>query len=261
MLTESAADPVELRHIAIAGATIGRDILASGTVLRDLDAKSPGDVVTDVDRRIEQRIRAHVESVRPEDRIVGEELPDSGSATSGIEWYIDPIDGTTNFVLGLGLHCTSVAAYDARTGQWLAGAVAVPSDGSVYSAARGQGAQKEQGDGSVVRLTAAVPPKAPRLLGVGLSYDPLQRQDQLAAIRDLMGDYDDMRSLGTAAYALCLVAEGRLAAFVESDLFVYDWAAGALIAEEAGAAVSRRADLARGAVSAVSRSTAHPSIA
>jgi myo-inositol-1(or 4)-monophosphatase len=63
---------------------------------------------------------------------------------------------------------------------------------------------------------------------------------QLDDIRTLMDGYDDMRSLGTAAYALFLAADGGLASFVEIDLFVHDWAAGALIADEAGARVTVR---------------------
>lgn len=247
-------DSLQLRTIAVEAAVRGRELLAAGTGSRAALPKSAsGDVVTEVDRLIEATIRQYLATVRPDDRIVGEELPDTGSATTGIEWYIDPIDGTTNFVHGLDLYCTSVAAYNAEVGRWLAGAVTVAANGVTYSAAADHGAHKSFANGASVELSATAPAGTPRLLGVGLSYDRPTRLGQLEDIRTLMDDYDDMRSLGTAAYALCLVADGTLASFVETDLFVYDWAAGALIAEEAGARVARPEGLQRGPISAHGR--------
>lgn len=250
-------NPVELRAIAVDAATRGRDVLVTGAGSREAMSKSaPGDVVTEVDRHVEESIRRYLGPLRPDDRIVGEELPDTGAATTGVEWYIDPIDGTTNLVHGLELYCTSVAAYDAVSGRWLAGAVTVPANGVTYSAAAGCGATKALANGTVVSLSATAAAGAPRLLGVGLSYDADTRTGQLGDIAERMSGYDDMRSLGTAAYALCLVADGTLASFVETDLFVYDWAAGALVAEEAGALVDRPEGLWRGPVAAHGRS--HP---
>lgn len=247
--------PTELQAIALRAARLGQDVLTSGAGSRAAISKGvPGDVVTEVDRHVEQTIRAFLEDQRPDDRIVGEELPDSGAGTTGIEWYIDPIDGTTNFVHGLDLFCTSVAAFDRNQGVWTAGAITVPASGIAYTAAANLGAQKILADGTGVKLDATVPPGTPRLLGVGLSYDPEARIRQLDDIRTRMLTYDDLRSLGTAALALCLVADGTLASFVETDLFVYDWAAGALIAEEAGALVSRPEGMRRGSVSAHGRS-------
>lgn len=247
--------PQDLLAIAVDAAQIGAQALLHSSVARTAIAKElPGDVVTEVDRAVELRIREHLSAIRPNDRIVGEELADSGTGTTGLEWFIDPIDGTSNFVHGLALHCTSVAVYDSGSEVWLAGAIHVSGSGVTYAAASGAGAQKIFADGSSVDLTATGAPGAPRLLGIGLSYDPETRVRQLDDIRERMRDYDDMRSLGTAAYALCLVAEGVFASFVETDLFVYDWAAGALIAEEAGAQVERPEGLGRGAIFAHGRS-------
>lgn len=246
--------PLDLRALAIDAARLGSAALAHSSATRDAISKGiPGDVVTEMDRAVELRIRQLLSDRRPDDRIVGEELPDSGSGTTGLEWYIDPIDGTSNFVHALALHCTSVALYDADRERWVAGAIAVHSDGSVYAAAADGGAQKLLADGTVIDLDATGAPGTPRLLGVGLSYNPDVRARQLDDISARMPDYDDMRSLGTAAFALCLVAEGVFASFVETDLFVYDWAAGALIAEEAGAAVERPRGLGRGPILAHGR--------
>lgn len=251
--TESAQD---FRTLAIEASRLGVEALSHRSATRDAISKGvPGDVVTEMDRAVELRIREYLAARRPDDRIVGEELPDSGNGTTGMEWYIDPIDGTSNFVHGMPLHCTSVAVYDARSEQWVAGAIAVPSSGDVYAAAVGGGAQKLFADGTSIDLDAQGAPATPRLLGVGLSYDREERARQLEDMTARMADYDDMRSLGTAALALCLVAEGALASFVETDLFVYDWAAGALIAEEAGAQVERPQGLGRGPIIAHGRGT------
>lgn len=248
-MATSSPTPQELRELAIAAAQLGGEALLHASTPRTAITKElPGDVVTEVDRAIELRIREQLAAVRPNDRIVGEELPDSGAGTTGLEWFIDPIDGTSNFVHGLALHCTSVAVYDSARRIWLAGAVHVPASAVTYAAAVDAGAQKVFADGTAVELTAAAAPGVPRLLAVGLSYDPDVRARQLDDVRQRMDEYDDMRSLGTAAYALCLVAEGVFATFVETDLFVYDWAAGALIAEEAGAVVERPDGLGRGAI-------------
>lgn len=244
----------EFRALAIEAARLGSAALSHGTATREAIAKGiPGDVVTEMDRTVELRIREHLSDRRPDDRIVGEELPDSGNGMTEFEWYVDPIDGTSNFVHGLALHCTSVAVYDIQHERWIAGAIAVHSDQAVYAASAGDGAQKILADGAVIDLDAMGAPGAPRLLGVGLSYDPEVRGNQLADIHTRMSAYDDMRSLGTAAFALCLVAEGIFASFVETDLFVYDWAAGALIAEEAGAVVERPQGLGRGPIVAHGR--------
>lgn len=241
----------ELCSIAVQASESGRDLLRSRTGPPFILTKgAPGDVVTEVDREVEYTIREFLSTRRSQDGIIGEELSGSGQATSEIEWYIDPIDGTTNFVNGLDSFCTSVAAFDSHSARWLAGAIHVASTGTTYSAAAAQGAQKTMVDGETVTLKARAPVGSPRLLGVGLSYDPEIRATQLDEIRLRMEKYDGMRSLGSAALALCLVAEGSLDAFIETDLFVYDWAAGALIAEEAGALVQRPHGLQRGAVAA-----------
>lgn len=245
----SEDERVSLGAVAAEVAAAGQALIASSTSPRIPRQKElAGDVVTEVDQLVERALRSRLEGRRPGDRVIGEELPATGSGATGIEWYLDPIDGTTNFVVGAGPYCTSVAAYDSRRQRWLAAAVATAS-GEVYSAVRGLGATVCDDTGEHA-LRAVIAAGAPRLLGTGLSYDPDVRSAQLIDLSTHMNGHDDMRSYGTAAYGLCLVARGVLHTFIETDLFVYDWAAGALIAEEAGAQVVRPG-LRRGAVSAV----------
>src|SRR5690348_15335222 len=102
----STPKPQQFRALAIEAARPGSDALSTGSATREAISKRiPGDVVTEMDRAVELRMREYIATRRPHDRIVGEELPDSGSGKTGLEWYIDPIDGTSNFVHGLALHC------------------------------------------------------------------------------------------------------------------------------------------------------------
>jgi myo-inositol-1(or 4)-monophosphatase len=210
-----------------------------------------GNVVTATDRAVEKAIKARLGELRPDDRVIGEELDDSGTGLSRVEWYIDPIDGTSNYVLSFDYYCTSIAAYDTSAGSWLVAAIAADQLDVVYTAVAGAGSWKATPTGRE-RLLATGPRGAPRLLGYGVSYDPSMRGQQLSDLVREMAGFDDLRMLGSAALALCFVAEGSLTAFVESDLYVHDWAAGALIAAEAGALVSTPG-LQRGGVRACGR--------
>jgi len=208
-----------------------------------------GDVVTACDVEIEKAVRRLIAGERAEDMIVGEELALANPDDAALRWYVDPIDGTANYVLGLPHFGTSVAAYDPVNDRWIAGAVSHPPLDRLYWASAGGGAWLSTAGGPPTRLHARRPANAPRVLGGGLSYEPGVRRTQLDQLRRRLGEFDDVRCLGSAALALCLVAAGSLSAYRETDLYVFDWAAGALIAEEAGASVVR-GGLGRGSVEA-----------
>lgn len=239
----------DLRGLAVRAAQAGADICLRGSTKAIVaETKSAaGDVVTGVDRDAEAAVRAVIAAARPDDAIAGEELaPQPG--TSGLEWVIDPLDGTANYTRRIPYFGTSVAVRRVPGGGWLAGAVCAPALGSTWSAAAGGGARVATA-GAIHPLPLDLPQTSARLLGTGLSYDAGRRRRQLRELGALLTDYTDMRRFGAAAVDLCLVAQGSLDAFVEDDLAVHDWAAGALIAEEAGAAVSRP-DIGRDAMSA-----------
>ncbi|HEY9263887.1 MAG TPA: inositol monophosphatase family protein [Mycobacterium sp.] len=207
-----------------------------------------GDLVTAVDRAAEEAVRTVLLAARPDDSVLGEELR-RHDGSSGLQWVVDPLDGTTNFTRRIPFFATSVAVR--RGDDWLAGAVCAPALGTTWSAARGLGAHRETASGRE-SLPLAMLASSARLLGTGLSYDAGQRRRQVRELSGLLADYTDLRRFGAAAVDLCLVAQGSLDAFVEDDLAVHDWAAGALIAEEAGAQVRRSTDRDAG-VSAVWR--------
>jgi len=192
------------------------------------DSKSTAtDLVTVFDREAEARIARELAAARPDDAVVGEEGTDR-AGTSGVSWYVDPIDGTTNFVYDLPLWCTSIAAGDADG--MLAGAVYVPTLGELYAARRGGGATC---NGRPIRCSDRDElPLA--LVATGFAYAAGRRREQAEVVTELIGHVRDIRRLGSAAIDLCFVAAGRYDAYFETGLNAWDAAAGELIAREAG---------------------------
>ncbi|KNC18775.1 inositol monophosphatase [Arthrobacter sp. RIT-PI-e] len=228
------------RQAAAAGAAVlaGRDAGA----LEATSKSSDSDWVTAFDVAAEHAVRAVISGARPQDVITGEELgtttPEGTPDAGRLRWSIDPLDGTTNFIRNIVYYGTSVAVAD-RSGSWLAGVVHAPALRRIYWASRDGGAWVSE-DGAVRRLGGPTAGRG-KLLGTGFSYDPATRSAQVAELGDLLGGYGDVRRLGSAALDLCLVADGGLDAYTERGLNEHDFAAGALIAEEAGAVVHRPA--------------------
>lgn len=197
---------------------------------------SPTDPVTIVDTETERLLRDRLAELRPGEHVLGEEGGGSSDASAGrATWVVDPIDGTVNFVYGLPAYGVSVAVQ--IEGQSVAGAVADVVSGAVYSAARGHGAHVRRGAVTAPLRCSQVDELSMSLVGTGFAYDPQLRQRQAQVLAVLLPQVRDIRRLGSAALDLCLVAAGRLDAYFEDNLNVWDWAAGALIAAEAGARV------------------------
>ncbi|WP_083956339.1 inositol monophosphatase family protein [Tersicoccus phoenicis] len=241
------------RRAAAAGAAVLADAVAGGTDEWRMDAttkSSDSDWVTSYDLAAERAVRAVLSAERPDDVVSGEEFGTSGSDDaavptdgSGLRWSVDPLDGTTNFIRGIVYYATSVAVIGAG-GRWLAGVVNAPALGVEYSAAAGRGAWRRRLIGDAAqdrprRLTGPDPERPGRLLATGFSYNGSSRTRQFNELEGLMSAFADVRRLGSAALDLCLVADGTLDAFRESGLHEHDWAAGALIAQEAGCWVHR----------------------
>ncbi|MGH3497371.1 MAG: inositol monophosphatase family protein [Nocardioidaceae bacterium] len=194
---------------------------------------SPTDAVTEVDTASEALIRGLLGQVRPQDGIVGEEGADH-RGTTGVDWVVDPIDGTVNFMYGVPVYAVSIAAV--RAGRTLAGVVLNVPTGERFSAVLGGGAWVTQAAGYPVRLTVpAGPPLARALVATGFGYDADRRRAQGAAVATLLPQVRDIRRLGSAALDLCSLAAGRYDAYVEQGLKPWDLAAGGLVVTEAGA--------------------------
>ncbi|MGZ8179829.1 inositol monophosphatase family protein [Williamsia sp. SKLECPSW1] len=208
---------------------------------------TPTDPVTVVDTEAEDLLRRELARLRPDDAVLGEEDGGSLDVPEGVRWVVDPIDGTVNFLYGLPAYAISVGAQVA--GESVAGAVVDVARGRVYSAARGAGAWLDSGDGSdPVRLrSTGVDDVSLALVATGFGYDPRRRAAQGAVIARLLPRVRDIRRVGSAALDLCMVAAGMVDAHVEHGLNPWDWAAGAVIASEAGAVVHTPGSTSRGA--------------
>jgi myo-inositol-1(or 4)-monophosphatase len=190
------------------------------------------DVVTEADRASEELIRATLRAQRPDDAFLGEE-GDDVPGTSGVRWVIDPIDGTVNFLYGLPQYAVSIAAE--VDGTVVAGVVLNVATGTEYVAHRDDvGRTVATRDGEPLGPRAAVPLEK-TLVATGFSYDREVRRVQVTAWLDLLPRVRDLRRLGSCALDLCAVAEGTVDAYVEEGVNLWDHAAGALVAEAAGA--------------------------
>ncbi len=234
-LAAEAAEFVRRRRAEVFGAHAGT---AGGD--DTVRAKStPTDPVTVVDTETERLLRDRLARLRPGDPILGEEGggPATAHATppGAVTWVLDPIDGTVNFVYGIPAYAVSIGAQ--IDGVSVAGAVADVVAGRVYSAAIGAGAHVTGGNEQRVLRCATVDDLSMALLGTGFGYSVPRRAAQAELLARMLPVVRDVRRIGSAALDLCMVAEGRLDAYYEHGLQVWDCAAGALIAAEAGARV------------------------
>ncbi len=210
----------------------GRRSIDDGRSPAGGDTKSSAtDVVTEFDRAAEAHVVGAIRSLRPDDAIVGEEGT-SDAGTSGFAWFIDPIDGTTNFVYDQPAWACSIGV--AYGDSMVVGVVDVPPLGERYTAALGRGARR---NGLAIRPSAETDP-ALALVGTGFTYAADLRAAQAEVVARLIGSVRDIRRLGSAAVDLCMVACGRLDVYYERYLNSWDAAAGELIAREAGAVTS-----------------------
>jgi myo-inositol-1(or 4)-monophosphatase len=236
-LAAEAAEFVRRRRTEVFGTESGASTATASDVVR---AKTtPTDPVTVVDTETERLLRDRLAQLRPGDPILGEEGggPTDPSATraDAVTWVLDPIDGTVNFVYGIPAYAVSVGAQ--VNGVSVAGAVADVVAGRVYSAAIGLGAHVADEHGTGPLRCATVEDLSMALLGTGFGYSRRRRATQAALLARMLPVVRDVRRIGSAALDLCMVAAGRLDAYYEHGLQVWDCAAGALIAAEAGARV------------------------
>jgi myo-inositol-1(or 4)-monophosphatase len=274
----------ELLVIAVGAALEAGQLLASkeGRVEVAATKSSPTDVVTEMDGRAEELIRARILVARPDDAILGEEGGQiDGVIDAPVRWVVDPLDGTVNYLYGLHDWAVSIAAEvagaadgraadgDARAGdarggeigraaggdvgrRIVAGAVYVPMRGELFTAVRGEGAWLESSRGSGTPGESAIPdstferiplrcrPGVPldrALIATGFGYRAERRTVQGEVVAALLPRIRDIRRNGVASVDLCAVAAGRLDGYYERGLNYWDYAAGALIAAEAGAVV------------------------
>lgn len=189
---------------------------------------SATDLVSAADREVEQIIVSSLAKLRPKDGILGEEGATHPSST-GIDWIIDPIDGTTNFLYANGSFAVSIAAYAGSKG--LAGVVYDPIREETFCGVLGGSTTL---NGRTLHLPPTAPPLDEALLGTGFHYVASRRLAQARLLVTILPAVRDIRRHGVAALDLCSVAAGRLDAYYEAELKPWDMAAGLIIANGAG---------------------------
>lgn len=225
-----AAEHVRLRRPQVfgSGPNVDDDAVQSKS--------TPTDPVTVVDTETERVLRELLAELRPSDSILGEEEGSEDESLDGVRWVLDPIDGTVNFMYGIPAYAVSVAVQ--IDGVSVAGAVVDVARHLVYSAARGRGATVRGADGTEAQLRCSdVTELSMTLLATGFGYGSSRRAIQGTIISELLPQVRDIRRIGSAALDLCMVASGAVDAHFEHGLSPWDWAAGGLIAAEAGAVV------------------------
>lgn len=213
----------------------------AGQILRDgfgrqhqIQMKGSTDLVTEMDRQSEALLLERILGAFPDHTIYTEESGHLNGQSSSC-WYLDPIDGTVNYAHGLPIFNVSIAY--AEAGQVLLGVVYDPMRDETFSAVKGKGAYLNG-----TRITVAQTGQLINaLLATGFPYnlDKGFKPDNLDLFTTFARRARGMRRLGSAALDICYVACGRLDGYWEPVLYPYDMAAGALIASEAGAKVTR----------------------
>jgi myo-inositol-1(or 4)-monophosphatase len=210
-----------------AGAIAMQGWRAGGEVTK----KGRFDLLTEYDLRSEHLIRERLQKEFPSHRIVGEEGPETGSGE--LVWYVDPIDGTTNFAHGHFFFAVSIALYRGNDG--LAGVVHAPALGVTWKAWRSGGAFRN-GEPCTVskrdRLEEA-------MCATGFPYDRWTNPDNNhAELALFLQRAQGVRRCGSAAIDLCLVGDGTYDVYWEKALNAWDMCAGALVVREAGGRLS-----------------------
>ena len=230
----------ELLDLAVRAARAAAALVrerASAEVTVAATKSSDVDVVTQTDRDSEELIRSTILAARPGDAFLGEEgglHDDRADGATGVRWIVDPIDGTVNFLYGLPEYAVSIAAE--LDGRVVAGVVLNVATGVEYTAHREGDTVVSRKDGAPVGVRPPAP-LAQRLLITGFGYDARMRERQAQGLVRLLPQVRDIRRHGSCALELCHLAEGQADGYFEVGVNLWDYAAGALVAEGAGARV------------------------
>jgi len=196
-----------------------------------VESKSLNNLVSYVDKTAETRLVEGLGRLLPEAGFIAEE--GTGVRKEGLNWIIDPLDGTTNFVHGLPCYCISIGL--ANGNDMLVGVVLEVTRNECFSAWKGGGAWL---NGTAIHVSRRAHLQE-SLLATGFPYDDFGKEAQyMDLLRALMHNSRGIRRLGSAAADLAYVACGRFEAFYEYGLNPWDVAGGALLVREAGGTVT-----------------------
>ncbi len=196
-----------------------------------IEYKGDADLVTEADRNSEALIRKRIHEKWPKHDILGEEngLVDTGSK---YRWYVDPLDGTTNFAHGYPVFCVSMGLE--HKGERIAAVVYDPTRDEMFTASKGSGAQL---NGEPIHVSKT-PTLAETIGATGFPSHKRHKNPNIHFYHQITLRTHGVRRAGSAALDLCYVACGRFDAFWEFNLNPWDTAAGVLIVQEAGGKVT-----------------------
>jgi myo-inositol-1(or 4)-monophosphatase len=207
-----------------------------------IEYKGDADVVTAADRAAETMIRERITKLFPSHDVLGEEQG-LNNLGSDYRWYVDPLDGTTNFAHGYPVFCVSLALehqavedrLSGQRGRRIAGVVYDPTRDELFTAERGRGAHL---NGKPIHASKVAQLKE-CLVATGFPSQKRHKNPNIYFYHQITLRTHGVRRAGSAALDLCNVACGRFDGFWEFNLNPWDTAAGVLIVEEAGGKVSR----------------------
>ena len=206
------------------------------TQAKTISYKSAVDLVTDYDVKIELYLKEKLAVAFSEYTLVGEETSE-GITHPDKAIYIDPIDGTTNFVHGIPFCAISIGIWE--DGEPVAGVVYNPVLDELFYAEKGKGAFC---NGEPLQVSEAQTLEK-SLIATGFPYTKIEQGEDfrwvMKSIESILPYTRDIRRLGSAALDLCYVARGTFEGYFEINLKPWDVAAGVLMVKEAGGSVSR----------------------
>lgn len=198
----------------------------------DVEIKSVSSLVTYVDKTAEEQIISALKKLIPESGFVAEE----GTASFSDEkykWFVDPLDGTTNYIHGISPYSVSVGL--AENDELVLGVVYEIASDEIFYAWKGSAAYS---NGKEIKVATAKN-SADTLIATGFPYYDFDKTEPyINAMRELMKTTRGIRRLGSAAIDICYVAAGRFDAFYEHALHAWDVAAGVFILKQAGGKIT-----------------------
>ena len=233
-MTTPAASPIHFLEVAVEAAReAGAILLAEFGKPQKITYKGEVDLVTEGDRKSEAALVARLRSHLPQHAVIAEEGGAAGAASGArYVWYVDPLDGTTNFAHGY--PCFAVSLGLLEDGEPLIGVVYNPVARELFTAIRGEGAYLDQ-----KRLRVSPVPKlAKSLLATGFPSQKRTENPNIYYYWDFTLRSHGVRRDGSAALDLCAIAAGRFDGFWEFGLKSWDTAAGMLLVREAGGLVT-----------------------
>lgn len=195
--------------------------------------KGVADYVTEVDFAVQQFIRRRLEELYPEVQFLSEEKSNEEIDKNGLVWVLDPVDGTTNLIHDYRASVISLALM--QKGSVVLGMIYNPYTDELFSAQKGKGSYC---NGQKIEVSGAETMEK-CLIAIGTSpYYKEMAEENFKVFQAIFKDCQDIRRSGSAALDLAYVACGRIEAYFERNLKIWDYAAGMLLVRESGGQVT-----------------------